>query len=49
MKELLAETAVRAARYLAAIGDRIVVPSPADIARLETLGGPLPQNPCAAA
>ena len=46
MKELLAETAVRAARYIAAIGDRKVVPGPEDIARLGALGGPLPENPC---
>lgn len=46
MKDLLAETAARAARYIAAIGDRKVVPSPEDIARLEMLGGPLPEKPC---
>jgi glutamate/tyrosine decarboxylase-like PLP-dependent enzyme len=46
VKELLAETAVRAARYIAAIGDRKVVPGLEDIARLEALGGPLPENPC---
>jgi glutamate/tyrosine decarboxylase-like PLP-dependent enzyme len=46
VKELLAETAARAARYVAAIGDRKVVPGPEDIARLEALGGPLPENPC---
>jgi glutamate/tyrosine decarboxylase-like PLP-dependent enzyme len=46
MKELLAETAVRAARYVAAIGDRKVVPGREDIARLDSLGGPLPENPC---
>jgi glutamate/tyrosine decarboxylase-like PLP-dependent enzyme len=46
VKELLAETAVRAARYIAAIEDRKVVPSEEDIARLEELGGPLPENPC---
>ncbi|HEY6370700.1 MAG TPA: aminotransferase class V-fold PLP-dependent enzyme [Candidatus Sulfotelmatobacter sp.] len=46
MKELLAETAVRAARYVAAIGDRRVTPRPEDIARLDALGGPLPENPC---
>jgi len=46
MKELLAETAVRAARYVAAIGDRKVLPGPEDIARLDSLGGPLPENPC---
>jgi glutamate/tyrosine decarboxylase-like PLP-dependent enzyme len=46
VNELLAETAARAARYVAAIGDRKVVPAPEDIARLEALGGPLPENPC---
>lgn len=46
MKELLSETAVRAARYIAAMADRKVVPSPEDIARLDALGGPLPENPC---
>jgi glutamate/tyrosine decarboxylase-like PLP-dependent enzyme len=45
MKELLAETAIRAARYLADIRGRRVAPSPEDIARLEALGGPLPQSP----
>lgn len=46
MKELLSETAVRAARYIAASADRKVVPGPEDIARLAALGGPLPENPC---
>ena len=46
MKELLAETAARAARYVAAIGDRKVLPGPEDIARLDSLSGPLPENPC---
>ncbi len=46
MKELLTETAVRAARYVAAIGDRKVTPGPEEIARLEALGGALPENPC---
>ena len=45
MKTLLAETADRAARYLAGIADRRVAPLPADVARLEALGGPLPQLP----
>lgn len=49
MKELLAETAVRAARYAAAIGDRKVAPGSEDIARLLALGGMLPENPCNAA
>lgn len=46
MKELLAETAVRAARYAAAISDRKVAPGAEDIARLEALGGALPESPC---
>src|SRR5580658_3135622 len=45
MKKLLVETADRAARYIAGIGDRRVAPLPADVARLKTLGGPLPQLP----
>ena len=46
MKQLLTETAVRAARYVAAIGDRKVAPEPEDIARLAALGGQLPEGPC---
>jgi glutamate/tyrosine decarboxylase-like PLP-dependent enzyme len=46
MKELLTETAERATRYLAEIGERRVAPLPADVARLAELGGPLPQVPC---
>ena len=46
MKELLAATAVRAARYAATIHDRKVAPGPEEIARLQALGGPLPENPC---
>src|SRR6201997_4650153 len=45
MKELLAETAARAARYVNGINNRAVVPRPEDAARLEPLGGPLPQGP----
>ena len=45
MKKLLVETADRAARYIAGIANRGVVPLPADVARLEILGGPLPQLP----
>jgi len=45
MKKLLLDTADRAARYIAEIDNRGVVPSPADVARLETLGGPLPLSP----
>jgi len=46
VKELLAETAVRAARYVAAIDDRKVTPRSEEIARLGALGGALPENPC---
>jgi glutamate/tyrosine decarboxylase-like PLP-dependent enzyme len=45
MKKLLAETADRAARYVTGIVNRQVVPLPANVARLEALGGPLPQLP----
>jgi glutamate/tyrosine decarboxylase-like PLP-dependent enzyme len=45
MKKLLADTADRAARYLAEIGDRRVAPLPTEVARLEALGGPLPEGP----
>ena len=46
MKELLAETAVRAARYINRIDQRAVVPSSESIAHLESMGGPLPERPC---
>jgi len=45
MKKLLEETAHRAARYIAGIANRRVAPLPADVARLNALGGPLPQLP----
>lgn len=45
MKELLAETAERAARYLLEINDRSVAPSAEAIAGLEALAGPLPNEP----
>ena len=45
MKKLLAETADRAARYVTGIANRQVVPLPASVARLEALGGSLPQLP----
>src|ERR1700733_9711187 len=45
MKKLLAETADRAAEYLAGLAHRNVAPSPEDVARLEILGGPLPPGP----
>lgn len=49
MKELLTDGAARSARYLAGISGRRVAPRPEDIARLEALGGPLPQSPSAPA
>jgi len=45
LSELLADTAARATRYLSAINDRPVVPSSNDISRLQSLEGPLPENP----
>ena len=45
MKDLLAETAARSARYSAAVGNMRVAPQPQNVARLEALGGALPQNP----
>lgn len=45
MKELLADVALRAARYTAEIGRRRVTPRPEDLARLQALSGPLPESP----
>jgi len=45
MKELLAETAARSAKYLAGISSKPAAPSEADIARLAVLGGTLPRAP----
>lgn len=45
MKELLAETAARATRYVTGINSRSVVPRAEEVARLDALGGPLPENP----
>jgi glutamate/tyrosine decarboxylase-like PLP-dependent enzyme len=46
MKKLLTDTADRAARYVTGMANRQVVPLPANVARLDALGGPLPQLPC---
>jgi glutamate/tyrosine decarboxylase-like PLP-dependent enzyme len=43
MKVLLASTAARAASYLAGAGDRQVTPRAEDVARMDALGGALPQ------
>lgn len=45
MKELLADTAARAARYINQINERRVPPSAENVARLKRLGGPLPDGP----
>jgi glutamate/tyrosine decarboxylase-like PLP-dependent enzyme len=45
MDELLREAAERGIRYLAGLDDRGVAPSSAAVARLEALGGPLPDGP----
>lgn len=45
MNELLSEAAARASRYLASRSDRRVSPLSEDIARLEELGGALPEAP----
>jgi glutamate/tyrosine decarboxylase-like PLP-dependent enzyme len=46
MRELLFETAERSARYLAGTDSVRVAPRSDDIARLEAMGGALPQAPC---
>jgi glutamate/tyrosine decarboxylase-like PLP-dependent enzyme len=45
MNKLLQETAERASNYLAEINNRSVAPASQDVARLQSLGGPLPQAP----
>src|SRR5690348_13065376 len=45
MKDLLESAAARAARYAAGVNNRRVAPAPQDVARLDALGGPLPQTP----
>ena len=48
MQALLDDAARRSIRYLAGLADRSVAPTPAAIARLPELGGPLPDLPQAA-
>lgn len=45
MKDLLEQTAARAARYAAGVNTRRVAPAPTDLGRLDALGGRLPQTP----
>ena len=49
MRDLLADAAERCARYSDAAAQRRVAPDPHAIARLEELGGELPENACAPA
>lgn len=44
MTDLLADAALRAARYISRVNDRPVQPRPEDVARLSKLGGPLPNE-----
>ncbi|MGD1091040.1 MAG: aminotransferase class V-fold PLP-dependent enzyme [Bryobacteraceae bacterium] len=46
MKELLTETAARAMRYIAEITKRRVAPRPEELASLDALAGPLPDEGC---
>jgi glutamate/tyrosine decarboxylase-like PLP-dependent enzyme len=46
VEELLAQAAVRAARYTSGIAKRQVSPRPEDVERLSALGGPLPEHSC---
>jgi glutamate/tyrosine decarboxylase-like PLP-dependent enzyme len=45
MQDLLTDAAARAARFLASLDERPVVPGPAALARLGELEGPLPEDP----
>src|SRR5262249_19226183 len=45
MDDLLRDTANRATRYLHGLATRGVAPTPAAVARLQELGGPLPDGP----
>jgi glutamate/tyrosine decarboxylase-like PLP-dependent enzyme len=45
MREILADTAMRAGRYLEQLDDRPVAPPVDAVAGLDTLGGPLPAGP----
>lgn len=45
MNDLLMDAANRGARYVSEIGSRRVAPRPEDIARVGSLGGPVPEEP----
>jgi glutamate/tyrosine decarboxylase-like PLP-dependent enzyme len=46
LKDLLADAASRASRYVEQVRERRVAPLPEDVSGLEKLGGPLPGVPC---
>ena len=46
MRDLLTDASTRAVRYVSGIGNRRMTPHPEDIARLSTLGGQMPEEPC---
>jgi glutamate/tyrosine decarboxylase-like PLP-dependent enzyme len=46
MRNLLMDASARAARYVSEIGSRRITPRPEDIARLSSLGGPMPEESC---
>ena len=45
MRDLLMNAAERSARYVAGVRDRAVAPRPEDLARLDALRGPMPEQP----
>ena len=46
MRDLLTDASTRAVRYVSGIGNRRIAPRQEDIARLSSLGGPMPEEPC---
>src|SRR6266849_6798025 len=46
MRDLLMDASIRAARYASGIGSRRITPHPEDVARLGSLGGEIPEEPC---
>jgi len=45
MRDLLTDASARAVRYVSGIGNRRIAPRQEDIARLVSLGGPMPEEP----
>jgi glutamate/tyrosine decarboxylase-like PLP-dependent enzyme len=46
MRDLLTDASARAVRYVSGVGSRRIAPRQEDIARLVSLGGPMPEEPC---